>query len=156
MVTLRSDVVRAPTEYGAVLLHTHNGRYWTLNPSGDLVLGVLLAGGDVAAATGELCTVSDVDPDTARRDVEGLLAQLTDVGLIDPTGEAGGEASGQASGGAFGHPRADSPPSTRSATDPAGRSPRHRPGRTSRPDADRSRTGTGPGAGLRSRLRRRR
>jgi hypothetical protein len=85
MVALRSDVVRAPTEYGAVLLHTDNGRYWTLNPSGDLVLRVMLAGGDVAAAVRELCATAEVDPDTAWHDVEGLLAQLTEVGLIEET-----------------------------------------------------------------------
>ncbi|KQC40064.1 hypothetical protein UK82_02380 [Frankia sp. ACN1ag] len=88
MVMLRSDVVRAPTEYGAVLLHTEDGRYWTLNPSGDLILRVLLDGGDVAAAVRELCTTVEVDPQVARRDVEGLLAQLADVGLIEPESEA--------------------------------------------------------------------
>ncbi|CAO5241774.1 hypothetical protein FAGKG844_20226 [Frankia sp. AgKG'84/4] len=83
MVTLRSDVVRAPTEYGAVLLHLDKGQYWTLNPSGDLVLRVLLSGGDADAAVAELCSAGEVEPDTARRDVDGLLAQLTDVGLVD-------------------------------------------------------------------------
>ncbi|THJ75735.1 lasso peptide biosynthesis PqqD family chaperone [Candidatus Frankia alpina] len=87
MVMLRSDVVRAPTEYGAVLLHTDDGRYWTLNPSGDLVLRVMLDGGDVAAAVRELCATREVDPQVARRDVEGLLAQLADVGLIEPPSE---------------------------------------------------------------------
>ncbi|EIV90643.1 lasso peptide biosynthesis PqqD family chaperone [Frankia sp. QA3] len=88
MVMLRSDVVRAPTEYGAVLLHTDDGRYWTLNRSGDLVLRVMLDGGDTAAAVRELCATAEVDPQAARRDVEGLLAQLADVGLIEPESEA--------------------------------------------------------------------
>ncbi|KDA44839.1 lasso peptide biosynthesis PqqD family chaperone [Frankia sp. B2] len=88
MVTLRPDVVRAPTQYGAVLLHIDNGRYWTLNPSGDLVLRILLDGGDTAAAVRGLCETSEVDPETARRDVEGLLAQLADVGLIEAEPES--------------------------------------------------------------------
>lgn len=86
MVSLRSDVVRAPTDYGCVLLHMDDGRYWTLNPTGDLVLRVLLEGGDTAAAVREVCRGSEVDPETAAADVEGLLDQLADVGLIDPDG----------------------------------------------------------------------
>jgi hypothetical protein len=100
MIALRSDVVRAPTEYGAVLLHTNNGQYWTLNPSGDLVLRVMLAGGDTAAAVRELCSVSEVEPEAARRDVEGLLAQLADVGLIEPETEGHWSPETEAVGGA--------------------------------------------------------
>ncbi|WP_243407504.1 lasso peptide biosynthesis PqqD family chaperone [Frankia canadensis] len=80
--------MRAPTEYGAVLLHTGNGQYWTLNPTADLVLRVMLAGGDTAAAVRELCSSAEVEPEAARRDVEGLLAQLTDVGLLEPAAPA--------------------------------------------------------------------
>ncbi|CAO5188990.1 hypothetical protein FAIPA1_60146 [Frankia sp. AiPs1] len=153
MVTLRSDVVRAPTEYGAVLLHTDNGQYWTLNPSGDLVLRVMLAGGDVTAATRQLCATGAVDPETARRDVEGLLAQLRDVGLIDPTGDASGARPPDVAPGPGHRP---------------GRGARHRPvgsprGATGRPARDAShRSWPRPGpqeetrTGLRSKLRRRR
>ncbi|MCK9924807.1 lasso peptide biosynthesis PqqD family chaperone [Frankia sp. AgPm24] len=161
MVRLRSDVVRAPTEYGAVLLHTNNGQYWTLNPSGDLVLGMLLAGGDVTAATRRLCATGDVDPDTARRDVEGLLAQLTDVGLIDDADdhrdvELPGPAAGErpvGDGMAGGRPRR--PPASRT-TRPATARPSRPSSDHARPSGDRPRSATGPGARLRSRLRRHR
>ncbi|WP_163548032.1 lasso peptide biosynthesis PqqD family chaperone [Candidatus Frankia nodulisporulans] len=159
MVRLRSDVVRAPTEYGAVLLHTNNGQYWTLNPSGDLVLGVLLAGGDVTAATRRLCATGDVAPDTARRDVEGLLAQLTDVGLIDDDADhrdvelPGPTAGERPVGDGMAGGRLPRPATSRTA-----RSATARPSRPSsdhaRPTGDRPRSATGPGARLRSRLRR--
>ena len=79
---LRDRVSTADTEYGIVLLDEDNGEYWNLNPTGALVVRVLLDGGDAADAARLLTEQYGVDDRTARSDVEDLLDGLHASGLI--------------------------------------------------------------------------
>lgn len=78
---LRKHVIRTETEYGAVLLDERTGRYWTLNPTADLAVGVLAGGGTLAQAASAVTAAFDVDAATARSDVEQLVATLRSAGL---------------------------------------------------------------------------
>jgi hypothetical protein len=82
MLTLPRNVVHTETDYGAVLLDAGTGRYWTLNPTGALVVRVLLGGGSIADAADAVAGDYEVDAATASQDVDILLAQLREAGLI--------------------------------------------------------------------------
>jgi hypothetical protein len=85
MLGLPLHVVHTETEYGAVLLNMDTGRYWTLNPTGALVVRVLLGGGSTAEAAEAVTGDYDVDAATASKDVDNLLTQLRAAGLITAT-----------------------------------------------------------------------
>ncbi len=72
----------ADTDYGTTLLDEDSGEYFTLNPSGALVLRTLLGGGSAAEASQALAAEYDVDAETAARDVADLLAELHSSGLV--------------------------------------------------------------------------
>ena len=76
------DLTSADTEYGTVLLDERAGRYWQLNPSAAVIMRVLAEGGDRGRAAAALLEQFDVDPDDARRDVDSLVAALTEAGLV--------------------------------------------------------------------------
>jgi hypothetical protein len=82
MLTLPRHVVHTETDYGAVLLDTETGRYWILNPTGALVVRVLLDGGGTAEAVEAVTDGYDVDAATASKDVDTLLTQLQAGRLI--------------------------------------------------------------------------
>jgi hypothetical protein len=79
---LRDGVSTADTDYGITLLDENSGQYWNLNPSGALVLQMLLAGGTPAQAVQELTEQYEVNADTASRDVEDLVDSLHSAGLV--------------------------------------------------------------------------
>lgn len=79
---LRADVIRTRTQYGAVLLDERSGEYWSLNPSADLALSVLVAGGAVPDAVTAVVGSYQVDPAMATADVERLLVDLRVAGLL--------------------------------------------------------------------------
>jgi Coenzyme PQQ synthesis protein D (PqqD) len=79
---LRDRVSAADTEYGIVLLDEDSGGYWNLNPTGALVVQTMLGGGSAADAMHRLIEEYAVDPDTARADVDDLLAGLLEAGLV--------------------------------------------------------------------------
>jgi len=81
-MTLRRGVSTADTDYGTTLLDEDSGEYFTLNPSGALVLRTLLGGGSAAQAALALAGEYDVDAQTADRDVADLLAELRSSGLV--------------------------------------------------------------------------
>jgi hypothetical protein len=81
-MTLRRGVSAADTDYGTTLLDEDSGEYFTLNPSGALVLRTLLGGGSAAKAALALAAEYDVDAQTADRDVADLLAELRASGLV--------------------------------------------------------------------------
>lgn len=88
-LNLRDGVSTADTEYGLALLDEDGGQYWNLNPSGALILRMLLAGGTLAQAAQELTEQYAVDADTATRDVEELVGELRSARLVEeeaPTG----------------------------------------------------------------------
>jgi hypothetical protein len=79
---LRDGVSTADTDYGITLLDENSGQYWNLNPTGALVLQMLLAGGTPAQAVQELTEQYEVNADTASRDVEDLVDSLQSAGLV--------------------------------------------------------------------------
>jgi hypothetical protein len=79
---LRDGVSTADTDYGIALLDENSGQYWNLNPTGALVLQMLLAGGTPAQAVQELTEQYEVNADTASRDVEDLVDSLHSAGLV--------------------------------------------------------------------------
>ena len=81
-VKLRDGVSAADTDYGIALLDEESGQYWNLNPTGALVLRMLLAGGTSAQAAQALTEEYAVDADTASQDVEDLLGGLHSAGLV--------------------------------------------------------------------------
>jgi hypothetical protein len=83
MLTLRENVVHTETEYGAALLDSDSGEYWTLNPSGALVVQILLDGGSTAEAVRAVSESYQVDATVACRDVDTLLADLRTANLVD-------------------------------------------------------------------------
>ena len=81
-MTLRRGVSTADTDYGTTLLDEDSGEYFTLNPSGALVLRTLLGGGSAADAARALASEYDVDAPRADQDVADLLAELRSSGLV--------------------------------------------------------------------------
>jgi Coenzyme PQQ synthesis protein D (PqqD) len=79
---LRDGVSAADTDYGITLLDEDSGQYWNLNPTGALVLRTLMDGGSSDQAVQHLTEQYDVDPETARRDVDDLLGGLHSAGLV--------------------------------------------------------------------------
>jgi hypothetical protein len=80
---LRDGVSVADTEYGTALLDEDSGQYWSLNPTGALVLRRLLDGGTAEQAVRELTEQYAVDAGTAGKDVTDLVAELRSVGLVE-------------------------------------------------------------------------
>ncbi|GGM56326.1 hypothetical protein GCM10012275_29280 [Longimycelium tulufanense] len=78
----RAHVSTTETEYGTVLLDERNGRYWQLNPTGALVVRMLLAGDSTEEAALALATEFDVTADQAQRDVTDLVDGLRAAGLV--------------------------------------------------------------------------
>ncbi|MFI6040785.1 lasso peptide biosynthesis PqqD family chaperone [Nocardia sp. NPDC051321] len=83
MLNLRKNVLDAQTDDGLALLDGDTGRYFDLNPTGALVLRVLLEGGTPADAARTLTIEYGIDLPTATRDVEDLLAELRAAHLLD-------------------------------------------------------------------------
>lgn len=80
---LRDGVSTADVDYGVALLDEHGGQYWNLNPTGALVLQVLLAGGSADEAAQALIEQYGVDLETANRDVQELVHDLRSAGLLE-------------------------------------------------------------------------
>ena len=83
MVRLRHGVSTAEVDYGTVLLDEARGQYWNLNPTGVLVLEVLLNGGTTEDAASALAEEYAIDLETARRDIDDLVGALTSSGLVE-------------------------------------------------------------------------
>ena len=81
-MTLRRGVSATETDYGTTLLDEDSGEYFTLNPSGSLVLRTLLAGGTAAQAAQALTEEYAVDAETAGRDVADLIGGLRSARLV--------------------------------------------------------------------------
>ena len=81
-LTLRSGVSTADTDYGTTLLDEDSGEYFTLNPTGTLVLRTLLDGGTPEQAARALTEQYAVDPQTAGQDVAELIGGLRSARLV--------------------------------------------------------------------------
>ncbi len=80
----RTDVSAADTEYGTVLLDERSGRYWQLNPTGALVVRILLDGGSQVDAITALTEEFEVAEPQAEQDVTALVDSLRSAGLVTP------------------------------------------------------------------------
>ena len=81
-VQLRADVSTADTEDGLVLLDERAGRYWQLNPTGALVLRLLLDGVTPSQVAQTLADRHAVSTERAAADVASLLEHLHTAGLV--------------------------------------------------------------------------
>jgi hypothetical protein len=81
-LTLRPGVSTADTEYGTTLLDEDSGEYFTLNPTGTLVLRTLLGGGTPEQAAAALTREYAVDAGTAAQDVADLVDVLRSAKLL--------------------------------------------------------------------------
>lgn len=69
----------------AALLDTDGGVYYSLNPAGATVWQQLAEPCTLAELTDALVAVFDVPADVAARDIETLLADLSERGLARPS-----------------------------------------------------------------------
>lgn len=81
-VRLRADVSTADTDHGVVLLDERSGRYWQLNPTGGLVLRMLLEGATPRRVAQTLAERHAVSIEQAAADVTALLQRLHTAGLV--------------------------------------------------------------------------
>jgi hypothetical protein len=79
---LRADVTTADTDDGTVLLDERAGRYWQLNPTGALVLQLLLDGVAPHQVAQTLADRHAVSTELAAADVAALLERLRTAGLV--------------------------------------------------------------------------
>ncbi|MGH3972875.1 MAG: lasso peptide biosynthesis PqqD family chaperone [Pseudonocardiaceae bacterium] len=82
-VQLRADVSTVDTDDGVVLLDERAGRYWQLNPTGALVLRLLLDGAAPHQAAQTLADRHTVSMEQAAADVTALLERLRTAGLVN-------------------------------------------------------------------------
>ncbi|WP_340684108.1 lasso peptide biosynthesis PqqD family chaperone [Amycolatopsis coloradensis] len=80
---LAKNVVFCETDYGAVVLDEASGRYWTLNPTGALAIGVLLDGKNEDDAVDAVVELYPARRDAVSTDVGNLLDQLRKAGLVE-------------------------------------------------------------------------
>jgi Coenzyme PQQ synthesis protein D (PqqD) len=84
MFALRNGVSVAETDDGIALLDEDSGEYFTLNPTGALVLRSLLGGATPAQTAEQITTEYAVDGDSARFDVQELVSALQTANLLAP------------------------------------------------------------------------
>lgn len=70
------------TQDGTVLLDVDQGRFYGLNPTGTTVWQLLAQGRSVEQITGDLAARFDAPPDRIRVDVDIIVTQLRDRGLL--------------------------------------------------------------------------
>lgn len=74
------------THDGTVLLDAEHGRLYGLNPTGSTVWQGLTAGRSVDQIVGELTARFTAPPEQLRSDVEAVITQLRDHGLLHISG----------------------------------------------------------------------
>ncbi|MDT0453176.1 lasso peptide biosynthesis PqqD family chaperone [Streptomyces hesseae] len=82
MLNLRQDVSVAVVEDGMVLLDGRSGRYYQVNDSGALVLGVLIEGGGEEEAADALTERYGVARGQALADIDKIVRRLCSTGLM--------------------------------------------------------------------------
>lgn len=65
-----------------VLLHLDTGKYYSLNETGTRLWELIAEHGDLARARDVLLEEYDTDSDTLTRDVEQLVSELSQRGLL--------------------------------------------------------------------------
>ncbi len=84
MLSLRQDISIVAVEDGMVLLDERSGRYYQVNGSGAVVLGVLLEGGGEDEAADALTERYDVCRERALADAAEIIRRLRTTGLVTP------------------------------------------------------------------------
>ncbi|WP_106399801.1 lasso peptide biosynthesis PqqD family chaperone [Actinocorallia populi] len=79
---LRPGVSTADTSYGTVLLDERSGEYWQLNPTGALIVRLMLAGAGPERTAAALAEEFEVEEPRALRDVTALLEELRSARLV--------------------------------------------------------------------------
>ncbi len=80
---LRNGVSITEVDYGTVLLDEERGQYWNLNPTGALILQMLLSDGTVDQAARAVAEQYAVEVDATTLDVQQLVEELCSAGLIE-------------------------------------------------------------------------
>jgi hypothetical protein len=88
-----ADVLSAHLEGEAVLLNVDTKNYYRLNDTAARVFQGLERGLDRDALVDDLCATFDVERETAAEELDRLLADLADRGLVTPAGETEADAS---------------------------------------------------------------
>ncbi|MEU7133699.1 lasso peptide biosynthesis PqqD family chaperone [Streptomyces sp. NPDC046261] len=86
MYKLAQHVSKVQTDYGVVLLDEVRGVYFTLNPSGVIVLDSVLDSGDLTSAVAALLSEYEVERAVAEEDAAGVLRDLLSAGVVVPSG----------------------------------------------------------------------
>jgi hypothetical protein len=79
---LATDVMQQTLDQVMVLMQLSSGQYFELNHAGGMTLKTLLDGDDADACARALCARFEIDHEQAKRDVQTLIAQLLQRGLI--------------------------------------------------------------------------
>jgi hypothetical protein len=82
-VRVPSDVLVQELAGESVLLNLKNERYFGLNNVGTCMWKSLTAATSIATAQEELLTEFDADPEQLHRDLNQLLEQLVENGLVE-------------------------------------------------------------------------
>jgi hypothetical protein len=70
----------------SVILNLESGRYFGLNPMGARMVAVLSESESIQAASETLLREYDVDPGRLQQDLDNLIQQLLEHGLIEVSG----------------------------------------------------------------------
>ncbi|MET9646234.1 lasso peptide biosynthesis PqqD family chaperone [Streptomyces syringium] len=81
---LAQSVSTLDTDYGTVLLHERDGKFYQLNATGSEVLSRLLAGERLPDVVSGIAERSGAVRETVHRDVTALIDRLRDAGLVAP------------------------------------------------------------------------
>ncbi|GII95026.1 lasso peptide biosynthesis PqqD family chaperone [Sinosporangium siamense] len=79
---LAQNISFVETEYGGVLLDGRRGKYWQLNETAAIVVKSVVQGEDLDGATRRLTEEFEVEAALAREDVEDIVGDLSDKGLL--------------------------------------------------------------------------
>ncbi|GLZ28215.1 hypothetical protein Lesp02_04050 [Lentzea sp. NBRC 105346] len=77
-------IARVANEDGAVLLDGDSGRMYGLNPTASTIWQALADGHSIEQISRDLAARFTTTPDRALTDVQALVAQLRDHGLLTP------------------------------------------------------------------------
>jgi len=86
-IKARPDVLSRILDGEAVLLDLTSGTYFGLDEVGSEIWALIAEGTTVQAIQRKVTELYDVDDATARKDLEALVAEMQERGLVDVTPE---------------------------------------------------------------------
>jgi DeoR/GlpR family transcriptional regulator of sugar metabolism len=84
-IRIREEVLSRIMDGEAVILDLGSGTYFGLDEVGSAIWELFAKGSTVAEIQAKVLELYDVDAATARRDLEALVADLTERGLVEPS-----------------------------------------------------------------------